>query len=122
ENHTGIASINSMMQCMMKEVCGQCLQKQVNPQTGSESEPVFTCFNQDQHMDCVDFANLRQRLKTNSLAEKLSNRLLDCLPPPRKTGTNDVPPASRATSVPPGPSKTRTDPEPQQPSASLATP
>ena len=73
-----------MMQCMMKEVCGQCLQKQVNPQTGSESDPVFTCFNQDQHMDCVDFANLRQRLKTNSLAEKLSNRLLDCLTAPRE--------------------------------------
>jgi hypothetical protein len=30
-------------------------------------------------MDCVDFGNLRQRLKTNSLAEKLSNRHLDIL-------------------------------------------
>jgi NAD(P)H-flavin reductase len=77
--HIGIASINSMMQCMMKEVCGQCLQKHVDPQTKCEVEPVFSCFNQDQHMDSVDFANLRQRLKTNSLSEKLTNRYLDAL-------------------------------------------
>ena len=79
ENHIGIASINSMMQCMMKEVCGQCLQKHVDPKTGIETEPVFSCFNQDQPMDCVDFPNLRNRLKTNSLAEKLTNKFLDCL-------------------------------------------
>jgi NADPH-dependent glutamate synthase beta subunit-like oxidoreductase/NAD(P)H-flavin reductase len=79
EGHIGIASINSMMQCMMKEVCGQCLQKHVDPSTKKETEPVFSCFNQDQAMDCVDFANLRERLKTNSVAEKLTNRLLDGL-------------------------------------------
>lgn len=79
DDHIGIASINSMMQCMMKEVCGQCLQKHVDPTTKVETEPVFSCFNQDQPMDCVDFGNLRQRLKTNSLAEKLTNRYLDTL-------------------------------------------
>lgn len=77
--HVGIASINSMMQCMMKEVCGQCLQQHVDPETKKPSEVVFSCFNQDQEMDCVDFANLRQRLKTNSLPEKLTNRFLDLL-------------------------------------------
>jgi NADPH-dependent glutamate synthase beta subunit-like oxidoreductase/NAD(P)H-flavin reductase len=77
--HVGIASINSPMQCMMKEVCGQCLQKHVDPATGKEAEAVFSCFNQDQPMDCVDWTNLRARLKTNSLAEKLSNRFYDCL-------------------------------------------
>jgi hypothetical protein len=86
ESHIGIASINSMMQCMMKEVCGQCLQKHVDPKTGIETEPVFSCFNQDQPMDCVDFPNLRNRLKTNSLSEKLTNRFLDCL-----TASGDVP-------------------------------
>ena len=79
EGHIGIASINSMMQCMMKEVCGQCLQRHIDPATGKESEPVFSCFNQDQPMDCVDFPNLRDRLKTNSVAEKLANRVLDRL-------------------------------------------
>ena len=86
EGHIGIASINSMMQCMMKEVCGQCLQKHIDPKTGLETEPVFSCFNQDQPMDCVDFPNLRNRLKTNSLSEKLTNRFLDCL-----TAAGDVP-------------------------------
>ena len=75
----GIASINSMMQCMMKEVCGQCLQQHVAPQTKQPAEVVFTCFNQDQCMDRVDFANLRHRLKINSLSEKLANRFLDVL-------------------------------------------
>ena len=78
-DHAAIASINSMMQCMMKEVCGQCLQGHLDPSTGHETGPVFSCFNQDQAMDCVDFANLRNRLKTNSVAEKLSNRRLDML-------------------------------------------
>jgi NAD(P)H-flavin reductase len=77
--HVAIASINSMMQCMMKEVCGQCLQRHVDPQTRGQTEPVFSCFNQDQPMDCVDWQNLRDRLKSNSLAEKLSNRFYDCL-------------------------------------------
>jgi len=34
ENHVAIGSINSPMQCMMKEVCAQCLQRHVNPHTG----------------------------------------------------------------------------------------
>ena len=32
--HLAIGSINSPMQCMMKEVCAQCLQKQRDPHTG----------------------------------------------------------------------------------------
>lgn len=81
--HIGIASINSMMQCMMKEVCGQCLQQHVDPVTKQPTEVVFSCFNQDQPMDCVDFGNLRQRLKTNSVSEKLANRYLDLLLAPK---------------------------------------
>ncbi|MFO0914993.1 MAG: FAD-dependent oxidoreductase [Pirellulales bacterium] len=78
-DHVAIASINSLMQCMMKEVCAQCLQKHVDPVTRQEAGVVFSCFNQDQEMDRVDFGNLRERLKANSLAEKLSNRYLDIL-------------------------------------------
>jgi NADPH-dependent glutamate synthase beta subunit-like oxidoreductase/NAD(P)H-flavin reductase len=76
EEHVGIASINSPMQCMLKAVCAQCLQRHVDPKTGKE-EFVFTCFNQDQHMDEVDFTNLNARLKTNSLMEKITNRWFD---------------------------------------------
>ncbi|MFQ5589405.1 MAG: pyridine nucleotide-disulfide oxidoreductase, partial [Nitrospiria bacterium] len=78
-DHVGIGSINSPMQCMMKEVCAQCLQKHVDPATGEETDPVFSCFNQDQKLDCVDFSNLRARLKQNSVQEKLSGKMLDLL-------------------------------------------
>jgi len=76
ENHIAIGSINSPMQCMMKEVCAQCLQRHVNPHTGEEFF-VFSCFNQDQNLDSVDFKNLNERLKANSIQEKLSNLFLD---------------------------------------------
>ncbi len=74
--HLAIGSINSPMQCMMKEVCAQCLQKLRDPRTGEE-RVVFTCFNQDQELDGVDFPNLRARLRANSMQEKLSAAWLD---------------------------------------------
>ncbi|MEP7147472.1 MAG: FAD-dependent oxidoreductase [Acidobacteriota bacterium] len=75
-DHVAIGSINSPMQCMMKEVCAQCLQRHVNPHTGEEFF-VFSCFNQDQHLDFVDFKNLNERLRANSIQEKLTNMWLD---------------------------------------------
>lgn len=77
-DHIGIGSINSPMQCMMKEVCAQCLQRHVDPETGKETF-VFSCFNQDQLLDQVDFQNLNDRLRANSVQEKLSNLWLDKL-------------------------------------------
>jgi NAD(P)H-flavin reductase len=74
--HVAIASINSPMQCMMKEVCAQCLQKHVDPETGRESI-IFSCFNQDQLMDRVDFFNLNARLRQNTVQEKLTNQWLE---------------------------------------------
>ncbi len=68
---TTVASINSPMQCMMKEICGQCLQRHVDPVTGKE-KVVFSCVNQDQDLEQVDFYSLSERLKQNSLQEKLS--------------------------------------------------
>ena len=69
--HKGYASINSPMQCMMKEICGQCIQEHVDPETGKKTY-VFSCFNQDQQLDCVDFAALNSRLKQNNVQEKLT--------------------------------------------------
>jgi NADPH-dependent glutamate synthase beta subunit-like oxidoreductase/NAD(P)H-flavin reductase len=71
-SHVGIGSINSPMQCMMKQVCAQCLQRHVDPVTGKETF-VFSCFNQDQPLDDVDFVNLRARLRQNTVVEKLTN-------------------------------------------------
>ena len=72
-DHVAIGSINSTMQCMMKEICAQCLQMHVDPATGQPVGPVFSCFNQDQPLDSVDFANLNERLKANSALEHISN-------------------------------------------------
>jgi hypothetical protein len=70
-DHQAIGSINSPMQCMMKEICAQCLQVHKNPETGEETV-VFSCANQDQSLDQVDFANLRSRLSQNGVQEKLT--------------------------------------------------
>jgi len=78
-HHFAIGSINSPMQCMMKEICAQCLQAHVDPQTGKTSY-VFSCFNQDQALDSVDWNCLNQRLRQNSVQEKLTAEWLDhCL-------------------------------------------
>ncbi|MEE8393214.1 MAG: pyridine nucleotide-disulfide oxidoreductase, partial [Rhodospirillales bacterium] len=72
-DHKGVASINSPMQCMMKEICAQCLQPHRDPVTGEE-KVVFSCFNQDQPMDLVDFNALNQRLLQNGVHEKLTRQ------------------------------------------------
>ena len=82
KEHVGIGSINSPMQCMMKEVCAQCLQKHVDPKTGQETI-IFSCFNQDQEMDRVDFPNLAARLRQNTVQEKLANQWFEYLLAPR---------------------------------------
>ena len=77
--HQAIGSINSPMQCMMKEICAQCLQQHKDPKTGEETV-VFSCFNQDQALDRVDFGNLRTRLSQNGVQEKLTAQWIDrCL-------------------------------------------
>ena len=78
EHHEAIGSINSPMQCMMKGVCAQCLCKHIDPETGKEYF-VYSCNNQDQDLNRVDFPNLRARLKQNSVQEKLSSLWLDYL-------------------------------------------
>jgi hypothetical protein len=75
-DHHAIASINSPMQCMMKEICAQCLQLHRDPVTGKESV-VFSCFNQDQELDRVDFDCLRQRLRQNGVQEKIGALWID---------------------------------------------
>jgi len=85
--HFAIGSINSPMQCMMKEICAQCLQPHRDPQTG-ETSYVFSCFNQDQPLDRVEWSVLNDRLKQNSLAEKLTAKWIrHCLPEVRKQRT-----------------------------------
>jgi NADPH-dependent glutamate synthase beta subunit-like oxidoreductase/NAD(P)H-flavin reductase len=78
-DHRANASVNSPMQCMMKEICAQCLQMHKDPVTGVETV-VFSCFNQDQPLDQVDFAVLHERLGQNAAEEKLTKLWIDrCL-------------------------------------------
>ncbi|MBT4932584.1 MAG: FAD-dependent oxidoreductase [Rhodospirillaceae bacterium] len=77
--HTAIGSINSPMQCMMKEICAQCLQLHRDPETGEETI-IFSCFNQDQNLDHVVFPALKQRLLQNAVQEKLTRQwIMHCM-------------------------------------------
>ena len=78
--HVAVGSINSPMQCMMKEICAQCLQPHHDPVTGKVTY-VFSCFNQDQDLDWVDFPALSDRLRQNSLQEKLTVQWIRHLKP-----------------------------------------
>jgi NAD(P)H-flavin reductase len=66
-----IGSINSPMQCMMKKICAQCLQIHRDPVTGVETV-VYSCHNQDQPLDQVDFKCLNDRLGQNRALEILT--------------------------------------------------
>ncbi|MGH7091947.1 MAG: hypothetical protein ACREFB_00245, partial [Stellaceae bacterium] len=57
----------------------QCLQRHYDPATGTETV-VFSCANQDQELDHVDFPALRRRLSQNGAQEKLTTLWIDrCL-------------------------------------------
>ena len=51
----------SPMQCMMKGICGQCIQRHVNQETGQEHF-VFSCQKQIHLLDEVDFEMLGNRI------------------------------------------------------------
>ncbi|GMR07076.1 MAG: FAD-dependent oxidoreductase [Gammaproteobacteria bacterium] len=73
------ASISTPMQCMLKGVCSQCLQWQIDPQTGKRTKAVFSCSWQDQPLHMVDLDNWKDRLGQNRLQEGISNLWLDHL-------------------------------------------
>ncbi|MFY9589235.1 FAD-dependent oxidoreductase [Rickettsia endosymbiont of Halotydeus destructor] len=68
ENVELIVSVNSLMQCMMKGICGQCLQK-----TKGDKSYIFACACQDQNAEIIDFSSLKNRLRQNAVQEKLQN-------------------------------------------------
>ncbi len=69
-------TIGSPMQCMMKGVCGQCLQWQIDPVTGERTQAVFTCSQQDQPLKNVDLDNLTARTSQNRLPDIISSHWL----------------------------------------------
>jgi NADPH-dependent glutamate synthase beta subunit-like oxidoreductase/NAD(P)H-flavin reductase len=71
------ATVGSPMQCMLKGVCAQCLQWQIDPETGQRTRAVFSCAEQDQPLAWVDLDNLTARQTQNRLLERLSSQWLD---------------------------------------------
>jgi hypothetical protein len=65
-----IASVNSPMQCMMKGVCGQCVQLH---KCAEGDDFVYSCEEQDQDLYKIDFDFLNARLKQNSVTEQINS-------------------------------------------------
>ncbi len=66
--------LNSLMSCMMKEVCGSCVQKIVKD---NKEEYVYACAEHCHNVEDVDFTFLNNRLKQNNVLERLSSILLE---------------------------------------------
>ncbi|HYF97467.1 MAG TPA: pyridine nucleotide-disulfide oxidoreductase, partial [Coxiellaceae bacterium] len=73
------ASVYGPMQCMLKGVCAQCLQWQIDPKTGQRTKAVYACSWHNQPLEIIDIDNLDERLKQNQMQEKLSELWLDYL-------------------------------------------
>ncbi|MGE4529815.1 MAG: FAD-dependent oxidoreductase [Acidithiobacillus sp.] len=71
------ATVGSPMQCMLKGVCAQCLQWQIDPETGKRTKAVFSCAGQDQPLAWVDLDNLTARQSQNRLLERISSQWLN---------------------------------------------
>lgn len=63
-------NVSTQMQCMMKGICGQCIQK-----TNDNKKYIFACACQNQNIKNIDFVTYAKRLKQNSLLEKM-NKIL----------------------------------------------
>jgi NADPH-dependent glutamate synthase beta subunit-like oxidoreductase len=72
-------SVFSTMQCMLKGVCAQCLQWQIDPETKQRTKAVFACSWPDQPLEIIDFDNVDERQIQNKLQEQLSNFWVDYL-------------------------------------------
>ncbi len=73
------ASTFSTMQCMLKGVCAQCLQWQIDPTTGKRTKAVFACSWQQQPIELIDAPNLTERLRQNRVLEIVNATWLDHL-------------------------------------------
>jgi len=72
-------SVYSQMQCMLKGVCAQCLQWQIDPETGQRTKAVFACSWPDQPLEIIDIEHIDARLVQNRLHEHLSGLWVDYL-------------------------------------------
>ena len=72
-----VGTVGSPMQCMLKGVCAQCLQWQMDPETGERTRAVFSCAKQEQPLAWIDLDNLAARQQQNRLSDRLGTLWLD---------------------------------------------
>lgn len=72
-------SVYGNMQCMLKGVCAQCLQWQIDPETGLRTKAVFACSWQDQPLEIIDLDHIHARQFQNRLHEQMSQLWVDYL-------------------------------------------
>lgn len=65
-------SVYGNMQCMLKGVCAQCLQWQIDPETGQRTKAVFACSWQDQPLELIDFDHMQERRAQNQVHEQFN--------------------------------------------------
>ena len=74
-----IGSFAAPMQCMMKEICGRCLQRVRDPASG-KTRLVFACVDANLPLADADVVSLGERLAQNGVQEKLTRRWIEhCL-------------------------------------------
>jgi hypothetical protein len=72
-----VGAVYGNMQCMLKGVCAQCLQWQIDPETGERTKAVFACSWQDQPLEIIDIDHIDARQAQNHLLEQLNMLWID---------------------------------------------
>ena len=72
-------SVYGNMQCMLKGVCAQCLQWQIDPETGHRTKAVFACSWQDQPLEVIDIDHIDARQQQNRLHDQIGKLWVDHL-------------------------------------------
>lgn len=72
-------SVYGNMQCMLKGVCAQCLQWQIDPETGLRTKAVFACSWQDQPLEIIDLDHADSRNMHNHALEQFNHLWIDYL-------------------------------------------
>lgn len=70
-------SVYGNMQCMLKGVCAQCLQWQIDPESGLRTKAVFACSWQDQPLEIIDFDHVEARHMQNCLLDQFNRIWID---------------------------------------------
>ena len=77
KNPKVFGSVYGSMQCMLKGVCAQCLQWQIDPETGLRTKAVFACSWQDQPLELIDLDHMQIRQFQNHFLEKFNALWVD---------------------------------------------